>query len=119
MTEIEHDTGRPVGTGTVQILYVMHAISPFTLWTLSLLAVIIGAFTRDSSRGTWLETHYQWLLATFLWGIVWLVVWTVIFTITVVGIFLLWIPWFLLTVWYLWRVIRGWLRLNDNRPAPQ
>ena len=69
MTQIEHDTGRPVSTQMAHILYVMHAISPFTFWTLSLVAVIIGAFTRDSVRGTWVESHYSWLLRTFLWGI--------------------------------------------------
>ena len=36
MTEIEHDAGRPVDTSTAQILYIMHGISPFTLWTLSI-----------------------------------------------------------------------------------
>ena len=28
------------------------------------------------------------------------------------------LPWFVLTVWYLYRVIRGWLRLNDGKAAP-
>ena len=41
-----------------------------------------------------------------------------LFTITIVGFFLLFIPWFILTVWYLYRVIRGWLRLNEGKPAP-
>ncbi|MBC8023593.1 MAG: hypothetical protein H7Y14_10765 [Burkholderiales bacterium] len=118
MTQIEHDSGKPVATQMAHILYVMHAISPFTLWTLSLIAVIMGAFTRDSVRGTWVETHYSYLLRTFIWGIFWLVATTIVFTITVIGIFLLWVPWGILTIWYLYRVIRGWLRLNDNRPAP-
>jgi uncharacterized membrane protein len=118
MTEIEGNTGRPVPTSLTHILYLMHAISPFTLWSLSLVAVIIGAFTRDSVRGTYVETHYSWLLRTFLWGIFWLVLTTVIFTITIVGFFLLFIPWAVLTIWYLYRVIRGWLLLNDGRPAP-
>jgi uncharacterized membrane protein len=119
MTEIEHDSGRPVPTRTAHILYLMHAISPFTLWTLSLVAVILGAVNRDSVRGTWVETHYSWLLRTFAWGIFWLVVTTIVFTVTVIGIFLLWLPWGILTIWYLYRVIRGWMRLNDNRPAPE
>jgi uncharacterized membrane protein len=118
MTEIEHEPGRPMPTTTAHVLYAMHALSPFTLWSLSLLAVIIGAFVRDDSRGTWLETHYSYLLRTFLWGILWVVLLTVIFFITVIGILLLWLPWGILTVWYLYRVIRGWLRLNDRRPAP-
>ena len=47
-----------------------------------------------------------------------MVITTVVFTLTVVGIFLLFIPWTILTVWYIYRVIRGWLRLNAGRPAP-
>ena len=120
MTEIEHGTGRPPGnTGVAHVMYIMHAISPFTLWTLSLLAVIVGAFTRDSVRGTWVESHYSWLLRTFLWGVLWLVIVTVVFFVTVIGILVVWIPWGILTIWYLYRVIRGWLRLNDGRPAPE
>ena len=108
----------PVKTTNAQILYILHALAPFTLWTLALVAVIIGAIGRDNVRGTWVETHYSWLARTFVWGIVWVVVLTVVFVVTVVGIFLVWIPWGILTIWYLYRVIRGWLRLNDGLPAP-
>jgi len=108
----------PVKTTNAQILYILHALAPFTLWTLALVAVIIGAIGRDNVRGTWVESHYSWLARTFVWGIVWLVVLTIVFVVTVIGIFLVWIPWGLLTIWYLYRVIRGWLRLNDGLPAP-
>jgi len=118
MAEIEHDSGRAAPTSTAHILYILHALAPFTLWSLSVVAVIIGAITRDTVRGTWVESHYSWLLRTFAWGMLWLVVGTVIFVMTVVGIFLLWALWGVLTIWYLYRVIRGWLRLNDGLPAP-
>jgi uncharacterized membrane protein len=118
MTEIEHGSGTPAPTRTAHILYLLHALSPFTLWSLSVVAVIIGAINRDSVRGTWVETHYAWLLATFIRGIVLLVVLTTLFVLSVVGILLLWLLWAGLTIWYLYRVIRGWLRLNDNQPAP-
>ena len=118
MTEIEHDAGRPVDTSTAQILYIMHGISPFTLWTLSIVAVIVGAVARDKVRGTWVESHYSWLARTFFWGLLWFVIVSFIFMVTVVGIFLLFIPWGILTIWYLYRVIRGWLLLNDRKPAP-
>jgi uncharacterized membrane protein len=118
MAEIEHDTGRAPDTAMANVLYVMHAISPFTLWTLSIVAVIIGVFARDKVRGTWVESHYSWLARTFFWGLLWLVVVSFVFAITVIGIFLLWLPWGILTIWYLYRVIRGWLLLNDGKPAP-
>jgi uncharacterized membrane protein len=119
MAEIEHDTGQPVSTTNLQILYILHAIAPFTYWTLALVAVIIGAMARGSRRGTWLESHYSYLSRTFWWGLLWLVIFTTVFIVTVIGAFLLFIPWFILTVWYLYRVIRGWVRLNDRVAAPE
>jgi len=118
MTEIEHDSGRTPPTGTAHVLYILHAISPFTLWILALVALVVGAVDRDHVRGTWVETHYSWLARTCIWGLVWLAVFTVLFTMTIIGIVFLWLPWGILTIWYLYRVIRGWLRLNDWRPAP-
>jgi uncharacterized membrane protein len=119
MTDIDATSGRPVATTNVHILYAMHLVAPFTLWSLSLLAVIIGAFVRDPVRGTYVETHISWLLRTFCWGILWLVIGTTIFVLSVVGIFLLWALWGILTIWYIYRVVRGWLRLNDHHPAPE
>jgi len=118
MTEIEHEPGRTPPTGTAHVLYILHAISPFTLWILALVALVIGAVDRDNVRGTWVETHYSWLTRTCIWGLVWLALFTVLFVASIVGILLLWLPWGALTIWYLYRVIRGWLRLNDRRPAP-
>jgi uncharacterized membrane protein len=119
MTEtIEHDPGRTPPTGTAHVLYILHAISPFTLWTLALVALVIGAVARDSVRGTWVETHYSWLARTCIWGLVWLVVGTLLLVLSIRGILLIWLFWGILTIWYLYRVIRGWLRLNDRLPAP-
>ena len=118
MTEIDGTSGRPVSTTGVHILYILHAVAPFTLWSLSLVAVIMGAFMRDADRGTYLESHYAYLLSTFLWGLLWLGIATAILAITVVGLLILWLPWGIVTIWYLYRVIRGWLRLNEGRPAP-
>jgi uncharacterized membrane protein len=119
MTEVDGATGRPAPTRTAHILYLLHALAPFTAWTLAVIAVVIGAINRDAVKGTWVDSHYSWLLSTFWVGIALLVVLTVIFVLSVLGIFLLWLLWFVLTVWYLYRVIKGWMRLNDGRPAPQ
>jgi len=119
MTEtIEHGNGGPQNLTNIHLLSVLHAISPFTLWSLSVVAVIIGAIARDNVRGTWVESHYSWLARTFFWGLLWLVIGKFLFVVSLLGIFLLWLPWGVLTIWYLYRVIRGWLRLNDRLPAP-
>ena len=118
MTEIDGNTGRPAGTTVAQVMYVLHVLAPFTFWTLALVAVIIGAMNKGSVAGTFQESHYVWLSRTFWYGIGWLIVLTVVFVISVIGLLFLWLLWFGLTVWYLWRVIKGWLRLNNGQPAP-
>src|SRR3954471_14138667 len=99
MTEIEHDAAGTPPTGTAHVLYILHAISPFTLWILALVALVIGAVDRDKVRGTWVESHYSWLARTCIWGLVWLVVLTVLFVASIVGIVFIWLPWGVLTIW--------------------
>jgi uncharacterized membrane protein len=121
MTDIDAASGRPVATTNTHILYALHAVSPFSLWSLSLLAVIMGAFVRDSVRGTYVETHLSWLLRTFCWTLLWaviLIVPTILMVATILLIPVAYLLWLLLGVWYVYRVIRGWLRLNDHLPAP-
>lgn len=124
MTEIEHEAppAAPAPeTGTTQVLYLLHAIAPFTAWLLAPVAIVIAMVTRDRVRGTWLDSHYSWLSRTFWWGLVWIVILAVVTTIlflTIVGIVLVWLPWTILFIWYLYRVIRGWILLNDRKPAP-
>ena len=121
MTEIDGNTGRPTDTKVAHIMYLMHGLSPFTFWLLAVVAVIIGVMNRDSVRSTFVETHYSWLARTFWWGLLWIVIAgiiTFILVITVIGIVIAWIPYTLLFLWYMYRVIRGWLLLNDGKPAP-
>ncbi len=121
MSEIENGAVRTPDTRVAQILYLMHGLAPFTAWLLAVAAIIVGIMTRDNVRGTWVESHYTWLSRTFWWGLLWIAVAGVvtgILFITIVGILIWWLPWTILFFWYLYRVIRGWLRLNEGKPAP-
>lgn len=105
---------------TLHILYVLHGLAPFTLWTLAIVAMVIGAIKRDDVRGTWLDTHYSWLSRTFWFGLLWwLVAWGVFWVLGLltlgIGMIVLWIFPLGVFVWYLYRVVFGWLRLNDNK----
>ena len=111
----------PVETGTANILYLLHILAPFTAWLLAVLAVIVGMATRERVRGTWLDSHYSWLARTFWWGLLWVFICgllTAVLVVSLVGIIVWWLPWGILLVWYLYRVIRGWILLSDRRPAP-
>ena len=104
----------------IHILYLLHGLAPFTAWLLAVVAIIIGMVKRPDVNGTYLESHVSWLSRTFWWGLLWIgisAVLTLILVITVVGILIWWLPWTILFLWYLYRVIRGWLRLNDRQPV--
>lgn len=121
MTEIDAATGRPVTKGMANLLYLLHGLAPFTFWLLALAAIVVGHFTRDAVRGTYVESHFSWLSRTFWWGLLWIVILgvvTFIMVLTVILIPVAWLLWTILFIWYLYRVIRGWLRLNDGQPAP-
>ncbi len=105
---------------TTQILYILHGIAPFTLWTLAIVAMIIGTVKHDDVRGTWLDTHYNWLSRTFWFGLLgWLAAWAIFWVLGLltlgIGMIVLWIFPLAVFVWYLYRVIFGWLRLNDGK----
>ena len=121
MSETDSAPARQPQAGNLHVLYLLHGLAPFTMWLLAIVAVIVGMATRDTARGTWLDSHYSWLQRTFWWGLLWVAIsWVItgVLLITIVGILLIWVPWTILFVWYLYRVIRGWLLLNDGKPAP-
>ena len=104
----------------LHVMYALHGLAPFTAWLLAIVAVIVGAVKRDDVAGTYLETHVSWLARTFWWGLFWVavcVVLTTLLVITVIGLVIAWVPFTVLALWYFYRVIKGGLRLNDDRPV--
>jgi uncharacterized membrane protein len=81
----------------------------------SLIAVLLNYAKRGEARGTWADSHYGWQIRTFWFALLWaLIGWVLIFTIVgiVIGVPVL----ILLTLWLVYRIGRGWLRLRDRRP---
>jgi uncharacterized membrane protein len=80
----------------------------------SIAAVVLNYVKRGDARGTWVESHYRWQIRTFWFALLWFVIgWMMIFTIigAVVGVPIL----VALTVWLIYRIARGWMRLSDQR----
>jgi uncharacterized membrane protein len=86
------------------------------LWGLAGFAGLIVAYVkRGDARGTWLESHFSWLIRTFWWSLVWDLIGAVLF-ITLIGIPIAIAIWAVVSLWGLYRVIRGYLAFKDNRP---
>ncbi len=83
---------------------------------LLLVAFILDLVKKDDARGSWQESHFAWRIRSVLWaGVLYVVTIPLWFLFLIPG----WIAWIAISVWFLYRVIRGWLALNDRRPMPQ
>ena len=116
--------------GWTQAIYALHAFSLamgilgaativgafLTGWP-SIIAVVFNYVKHGEVRGTWLESHFRWQIRTFWFGLLWVGL-CVLFVIGTFGIGLLiaWLPLAIVSVWFIYRVVRGWSTLNARRP---
>lgn len=112
------------------VMYALHGISAlggvlgaatilgsFLFGWPSIIAVILNYVTRDNVRGTWMESHWRWQLRTFWFAAAW-ALGAGILAITIIGIPFAWLITVALGIWLLYRVIRGWLALQDKKSMP-
>jgi uncharacterized membrane protein len=87
----------------------------------SIIAVVINYIKRDEVQGTWLEGHFRWQIRTFWFALAWALLVAAVsipLTLILVG-FATWaMGMFALGVWAIYRIARGWLRLNDRLGMP-
>jgi uncharacterized membrane protein len=83
----------------------------------SIVAVILNYVKRSEARATWLESHFRWQIRTFWFGLLWVLLCGlfVVFTFGL-GIFIAWLPLGIVGLWFIYRIVKGWLRLADRRP---
>lgn len=118
------DPGRDASLRTIgHISYALHAIVavgavlPGVQGSIVLLiaAFVLDLVKRDDAAGSWQASHFAWRIRSVLWAgalyVVTIPLWLLLF---VPG----WIAWIAISVWFLYRVVRGWLALNDRRPMP-
>jgi len=101
-------------TGIVGLASVVGAF--LTGWP-SIIAVIINYAKRRDVRGTWLDSHFRWQIRTFWFGMLWVVLCAMFVVLTLgIGLLIAWIPLAVVGIWFIYRILRGWLRLVDRQP---
>ncbi len=96
-------------------------IGAFVFGWPSIIAVIINYVKRSEVRGTYLDSHFSWQIRTFWWALLMSAIIAVLgFTLAIVLIgFAIWIVgFFVLGIWAIYRIARGWLALMDRRAMP-
>lgn len=113
-----------------QLIYALHALSLvtgvlgaatvigafLTGWP-SILAVILNYLKRGDVHGTWLDSHFRWQIRTFWFGLLWVSLCLGFIVVTLgIGVLIAWLPLVMITVWFVYRVARGWLAVNAGQP---
>ena len=79
---------------------------------LLIVAVIIDVVKRDDARGTWQESHFSWRLRSVLWaGALYVVTAPLWLFFFVPG----WIAWTIISIWFLYRIVRGMVAMNKSQ----
>ena len=93
-------------------VYILYALSYFTGIT-AIIGIVINYVKREEVAGTWLESHFRWQIRTFWFGLLWAVIGAATIVI-LIGFAIL----FANFIWIIYRIVKGWLNLNDNKPMP-
>ncbi|RJX32820.1 MAG: hypothetical protein C4516_03545 [Oxalobacter sp.] len=97
-------------------LYILHAASLlFGFGMFSWIPLIANYVKRADAACTFAHGHHTWMIRTFWWGFG-LFMLGYLFFITLVGIPLAFLLWFGAWIWAAYRLVKGFLRLIDNRP---
>ncbi|MBZ8140359.1 hypothetical protein CLD22_10665 [Rubrivivax gelatinosus] len=124
MDEVVANAEREASLKTLgHVSYLLHAIVAVSALLpgaqasigLLLIAFIIDLVKRGDALGSWQESHFRWRIrSVVIAGLAYLV------TIPLWLLFLVpgWIAWTLISIWFLYRIVRGWSALNSNRALP-
>lgn len=78
-------------------------------------AVVLNYVKRSDARGTWVASHYSWQIRTFWFALLWMVI-VALLAATLIGIPVAFALFGFVTLWLVYRIARGWLRLRDRLP---
>jgi len=79
---------------------------------LLLIALIIDIVKRSDAEGTWQASHFSWRIRSVLWaGVLYIVTSWLWLLFLVPG----WIAWGLISLWFLYRIIKGMIAMNGGR----
>ncbi len=95
------------------LVYLLQALA-FIGFT-PIIGLIINYFKRSDVKGSILESHFKWQIRTFWWGLLWFSIASFLI-FTWIGIPLGYPMLVVLTVWWIYRFVKGWLRLNKGLP---
>lgn len=92
------------------VCYALYAATLITAVTF-FVAIVLNYIKREDVVGTYLESHFRWQIRTFWFSCLWTTVGIITIPI-LVGFGIL----FASFIWFVYRIAKGWMRLNEGKP---
>jgi uncharacterized membrane protein len=86
-----------------------------------IVGVIVAYVKRGEAQGTWVASHFTWLIRTFWWSLLWDMIGALI--LVTLGLVLIGIPiaigiFVATSIWGIYRLVRGFLLFKDSAAVP-
>ena len=92
------------------IIYVLYALGLFIGLT-AIAAIVMNYVKKDDMKGTLYESHFRWQIRTFWFALLWSLLSCPFILLFGLGYVFL----FVVSVWCVYRIVKGLLRLLDRR----
>ncbi len=78
---------------------------------LLVVALVIDLVKKSDAQGTWQASHFSWRIRTVVWAGVLYVLTAPLWILVIPG----WIAWALISIWFLYRIVRGMVVMNKSQ----
>jgi uncharacterized membrane protein len=79
---------------------------------LLVIALVLDLVKQSDAQGTWQASHFSWRIRSVIWaGILYLVTAPLWLFFILPG----WIAWGLISLWFLYRIVRGMVAMNKSQ----
>lgn len=117
ITTIEPDEGLRTWGWISYLLHLVVAVAavvPGAQVSIMLLvvALVIDLVKRGDAANTWQASHFRWRIRSVLWAGVFYVLTAWLWLVFIVPG---WIAWGLISIWFLYRIVKGMIRMNAGR----
>jgi len=79
---------------------------------LLIIALVLDLVKRGDAEGTWQANHFSWRIRSVIWaGVLYVVTAPLWLLLIAPG----WIAWGIISLWFLYRIVRGMLAMSKNQ----
>jgi uncharacterized membrane protein len=82
---------------------------------LLIVALVIDLVKKSDAQGTWQASHFSWRIRTVIWaGLLYIATAPLWLLFVLPGM----LAWALISIWFLYRIVKGMVRMNANQALP-